>query len=200
MSVRPFGEGGPYEDYQASDPVLFALSGMLALSRLTGRPPVLPPGRIAYDVGGVMAAYIALVGLWNRLETGGGHHFQLSLHEAMVQAGDAVLPVAEQLGPGGPLSYPTYRCTDGFVRLVLLLPRHTQAMLAWLDEGREGGALDEPNRGGAGRRVPAVLRRARSGVRGGRGAATRHPARAGAQPAGRPRRRATARRWCVRRR
>ena len=145
VSVRAFGEGGPYEDYQASDPVLFALSGMLALSRLAGRPPVLPPGRIAYDVGGVMAAYTALVGLWNRLETGDGHHFQLSLHEAMVQAGDAVLPVAEQLGPGGPLSYPTYRCTDGFVRLVLLLPRHTQAMLAWLSEGREDGPVDPAN-------------------------------------------------------
>ena len=145
VSVRPFGEAGPYAGYQASDPVLFALSGMLSLSRLTGRPPLPPPGRIAYDVGGAIAAYIALVGLWNRLETGGGHHFHVSLHEAMVQAGDAVLPVAEQLGPRGPISYPTYRCTDGFVRIVLLLPRHTEAMLAWLDEGREGGPLDRAN-------------------------------------------------------
>ena len=142
VSVQPFGEPGPYSGYQASDPVLFALSGMLSLSRIAGRPPLLPPGRIAYDVGGVMAAYLALVGLWNRMDTGDGQHFQLSLHEAMVQAADAVLPVAEQLGPRGPISYPTYRCTDGFVRIVLLLPRHTEAMLAWLDEGREGGPLD----------------------------------------------------------
>ena len=145
VSVRPFGEAGPYAGYQASDPVLFALSGMLSLSRLTGRPPLPPPGRIAYDVGGAIAAYTALVGLWDRLETGRGHRFQVSLHEAMVQAGDAVLPVAEQLGPGGPLSYPTYRCTDGFVRLVLLLPRHTEAMLAWLGEDREDGPPDPAN-------------------------------------------------------
>ena len=193
VSVRPFGEAGPYAGYQASDPVLFALSGMLSLSRLTGRPPLPPPGRIAYDVGGAIAAYIALVGLWNRLETGGGHHFHVSLHEAMVQAGDAVLPVAEQLGPRGPISYPTYRCTDGFVRIVLLLPRHTEAMLAWLDEGRDGGPLDRANAAEVGRRVPALLRRARRGVHGGRSATTRHPAGAGAHPAGRARRRATAR-------
>ena len=154
VSVRPFGEPGPYSGYQASDPVLFALSGMLSLSRITGRPPLLPPGRIAYDVGGVMAAYLALVGLWNRMGRGDGQHFQLSLHEAMVQAADAVLPVAEQLGPRGPISYPTYRCTDGFVRIVLLLPRHTEAMLAWLDEGRDGGPLrPRPTRAGGGRRV-----------------------------------------------
>jgi crotonobetainyl-CoA:carnitine CoA-transferase CaiB-like acyl-CoA transferase len=143
VSVTPFGHTGPYRDHAATAPVLFALSGLLALSRLPARPPLLPPGRMAYDIAAVMAAYAALVAVWHHLDSGDGGWLDLSMHEAMAQADDALLPVAEVVSRAGIRSYPVYRCTDGFVRLVLLTPRHSDAMLAWLDEERDVGAIDE---------------------------------------------------------
>jgi crotonobetainyl-CoA:carnitine CoA-transferase CaiB-like acyl-CoA transferase len=143
VSVTPFGHTGPYRDHAATSPVLFALSGLLSLSRLPDRPPLLPPGRMACDMGAVMAAYAALVAVWHRLSTGRGGYVELSIHEAMAQADDAVLPVAEVVSRAGIRTYPVYRCTDGFVRLVLLTPRHSDAMSAWLDEEQDAGAADD---------------------------------------------------------
>ena len=132
VSITPFGQTGPYRDHAATHPVLFALSGLLALSRLPDRPPLLPPGRMAYDIGGAMAAYLALVAVWRRLESGAGDHVEMPVHAAMVQAADAILPVADVVTRAGTRTYPVYRCRDGVVRLVLLTPRHSAAMSSWL--------------------------------------------------------------------
>ena len=48
--------------------------GQLPLCRLPGRPPLLPPGQLAFEVASAMAAYAALVAVWNRAVTGAGDH------------------------------------------------------------------------------------------------------------------------------
>src|SRR5579863_4802710 len=56
-SITPFGLTGPYRDYAATDAVLVAMSGLLFRSGVPGKPPLLPPGAMAYDIGGTTAAF-----------------------------------------------------------------------------------------------------------------------------------------------
>ena len=92
---------------------MYALCGQLPICRLPGRPPLLPPGQLAFEVASAMAAYSALVAVWNRAVTGRGDHLDLSIHEAMIQtidtqvAGASVrraapdLPVTSAVSTGG---------------------------------------------------------------------------------------------------
>ena len=48
LSITPFGQSGPYRDYDADDTVLAALGGMLYVNGSAGRRPVRPLGLQAY--------------------------------------------------------------------------------------------------------------------------------------------------------
>ena len=49
---------------------LRAVAASCPLCRLPGRPPLLPPGQLAFEVAAAMAAYVALVAVWNRAVIG----------------------------------------------------------------------------------------------------------------------------------
>ncbi|HEX9506712.1 MAG TPA: CoA transferase, partial [Acidimicrobiia bacterium] len=70
VTISPFGTTGPYAGRVASDPVLLAMSGILHRARPPGGQPLLPPGRMASEAAGAMAAYLALVSVWRRATTG----------------------------------------------------------------------------------------------------------------------------------
>lgn len=82
--VLPFGRGGPYERYAATDTVLQALGGHLYLNGDVDRPPVrisLPVGLIQ---GGVEAASAALMAHWHALKTGEGQRVDVSVQACIV--------------------------------------------------------------------------------------------------------------------
>lgn len=82
--VLPFGRGGPYERYPATDTVLQALGGHLYLNGDVDRPPVrisLPVGLIQ---GGVEAASVALMAYWHALKTGEGQRVDVSVQACIV--------------------------------------------------------------------------------------------------------------------
>ncbi len=82
--VLPFGRGGPYERYPATDTVLQALGGHLYLNGDVDRPPVrisLPVGLIQ---GGVEAASAALMAHWHALKTGEGQRVDVSVQACIV--------------------------------------------------------------------------------------------------------------------
>jgi crotonobetainyl-CoA:carnitine CoA-transferase CaiB-like acyl-CoA transferase len=143
VSVTDFGHSGPYRDYVGSDPVLVALSGMLFRAGVPALPPVLPPGNLAYDVAGVMAAFAALTGLWHRLRTGSGAHIDLSVMEACAQTTDwgltsysfirRVGSYAELRDGGGPI-YNIYPCKDGYVRASVVTKREWHRIREWLGD------------------------------------------------------------------
>ena len=58
LAVSDFGKDTRFTDWQASDPVLHALSGILSRSGIRGRAPLLPPGRLAYECAATQAAFI----------------------------------------------------------------------------------------------------------------------------------------------
>ena len=145
VSVTDFGHTGPYRDYVGSDPVLVALSGMLFRAGIPELPPVLPPGNLAYDISGVMAAFAALTGLWHRLRRGSGAHVDLSVMEACAQTTDWGLTsfsfirqfgagaYAEVRNGGGPI-YNIYPCKDGFVRASVVTKREWHRIREWLGD------------------------------------------------------------------
>ena len=143
-SITAFGLTGPYRDYAATDAVLVAMSGLLFRSGVPGKPPLLPPGAIAYDIASTTAAFATLAALWDRTKTGRGQHLDVSVMEAAAQTSDWAMPnfsAAKARGgsyyeirTGSPPVYTMYPCADGYVRLIIVHPGHWRAMRAWLGE------------------------------------------------------------------
>ena len=137
VSLSPFGPSGPYHQFAVTHPVVYALSGQLQLCRLAGREPLLPPGQPAFEVASSMAAYLALVALWNRAVNGIGDHIELSMHEALIQtidtavAGASVRDVVRD-SPGQPRAgHPAFRTRDGLVRPLVVSAHQWRALRDW---------------------------------------------------------------------
>ena len=92
-----------------------------------------------------MAAYSALVAVWNRAATGRGDHLDLSIHEAMIQtidtqvAGASVrraapaLPVTSAVATGG-FGHPAFPTADGLVRPLVVSSRQWVALREWVGD------------------------------------------------------------------
>ena len=142
-SITDFGLTGPYRDYVATDPVMVAMAWMLFRAGVPERPPVLPPGSLAYDIAGVSGAFASLTGLLQRLRTGRGLHIDLSVMESVAQTTDwglASSSVISQMGSysqirsGGGQIYPIVACKDGWVRPSIVTKAEWRKMRAWLGE------------------------------------------------------------------
>jgi len=143
-AISDFGRTGPYRDHVATDDVMVAMSGMLARSGVPGRPPLLPPGSLAYDVASTTAAFFSLAAVWQRRTTGRGQCLDVSVMQAVAQITDWSLAnyshieasggAYGQVRSGSGPVYPLYPCADGYVRLIILSPRQWRAMRAWLGE------------------------------------------------------------------
>ena len=157
MTVSMFGRGNSYEAWQATDPVLHALTGELSRSGLEGREPLLPPGQLALQCAMAQAAYVGMSALYAAQVTGQGDHLDVSILDAAVQAldpgygisGSATLGrAARHLPPGRPVKgfqYPILPCADGNVRLCLLAPRQWQNMFRWMGEPEEFASREYDN-------------------------------------------------------
>jgi crotonobetainyl-CoA:carnitine CoA-transferase CaiB-like acyl-CoA transferase len=142
ISITDFGHFGPYRDWVATDATLEAIGGEQFKAGVAGKPPLLPPGALAYDIAGVMGCFAALTALLQRFRTGYGQAIDLSVLEALAQTTDwsfsnATYTKAKGQAPfemrmgSGPM-YKIYACKGGFVRLVILSPRQWRAMREWL--------------------------------------------------------------------
>lgn len=147
LSVTDFGTDGPYASWQATDPVLYALSTALSRTGPTTGTPVLPPIGLASGTAAVQAAWAALAAYYRRLRTGTGDYIDFSRFEAVLQSldppfgseGQAAVGIKKtsEIWRGRPRNqniYPIFACKDGHVRICLLSPRQWRAMHAWLGE------------------------------------------------------------------
>ena len=83
VQISPFGSDGPYADFEGSDLVVQALSGMLSLS---GRPQQMPlkvPGNVLTYGCGVSAFVAALAALYQRDGDGDGQLVEVACLEAV---------------------------------------------------------------------------------------------------------------------
>jgi crotonobetainyl-CoA:carnitine CoA-transferase CaiB-like acyl-CoA transferase len=135
-SITDFGQEGPYRDYQGTNMVGVAMGGMLHRAGIAARPPVLIPGQLAYDVAGIAGAFGTLLAFFKRLRTGAGQHIDVSAMDATAGLSDWSLPnfsLNPQLGHrAGSGIYTLYRCADGFIRMIILVPKHWRALMEWV--------------------------------------------------------------------
>ena len=86
-SVTPFGQDGPWRDYQTSDLLHLAAGGQMASSGydvedVPDAPPIAPGGGNAWHIASHYS-YIAIMGaLYHRDFTGEGQYIDVSVHEA----------------------------------------------------------------------------------------------------------------------
>jgi formyl-CoA transferase len=128
-SISAFGDSGPYAEKAGTDPVIQAMSGVMAITGEPGRSPVL----IGPPVGDFNAAVIAVQGillaLYHRQATGQGQEVRVSLLNASVfslgpRAAHPLL-FHEDLKPLGnrhPLIAPNeiFTTSDGFIHVSTL--------------------------------------------------------------------------------
>ncbi|MBW2241786.1 MAG: CoA transferase [Deltaproteobacteria bacterium] len=144
-SITDFGQDGPYAAYQGTNMVGVAMAGMLHRAGIAEKPPVMIPGSLAYDVAGIAGALGSLMALWKRMQSGVGQHIDVSAMDATAGLSDWSLPnyslnpnLGHRAGTG---IYTLYRCADGFIRMIILVPRHWRALKSWIGNPEE---LEDP--------------------------------------------------------
>jgi benzylsuccinate CoA-transferase BbsE subunit len=122
-SISPFGQTGPYRDFQTSDTVAQALGGMICVNGAADEPPLRALGLQAYHSAAFFAAIATMSALWTRDALGAGQWVDVSIQEAVAAAVEHVAPFYHQ-GLGvetrrGSLHWSRYfrvaRCRDGYV-------------------------------------------------------------------------------------
>jgi crotonobetainyl-CoA:carnitine CoA-transferase CaiB-like acyl-CoA transferase len=140
-SLTDHGRTGPYRDFEGTSTTAFAMGGMMHRSGAADRPPCQAPGHLAYDAAGICAAFPTLLAYYQRLKTGRGQHIDCSVQEAIVAMVDWSIPNGSIGGAvmprNGPGMYPLFKCKDGYVRMILLVPSHWRAALAWMGTPEE---------------------------------------------------------------
>ena len=90
-SVTPFGQSGPYRDFQATDIITCAMSGLMYHSGDSDREPLRNALDQSLYVAGANAAAATLVAVFARLASGEGQHVDVSVAECL--ASHLVQPV-----------------------------------------------------------------------------------------------------------
>ncbi|HVM63455.1 MAG TPA: CoA transferase [Acidimicrobiales bacterium] len=143
-AIAPYGLVGPWAGRRATDGVLATTGTITWKAGTPDREPLMPPASFVDDSTSVTFAFATLCALWQREPHGAGQLLDCSQNEAIANMSDWALannsvrqacgePVREVRAGSGPV-WPSLRCADGFVRVVILAPRQWRAMRAWLGE------------------------------------------------------------------
>lgn len=121
VSITPFGQTGPYRDFQAEDIVACAMSGLMYLSGDADKEPIRNALSQSEYVAGVNAAAASLIAIFHRMTTGAGQHIDVSIVECLtahlVQAASAYSYMGAVRGRRSPLSSGLEEimpCRDGY--------------------------------------------------------------------------------------
>jgi len=144
VSVSDFGRGNACSEWQATSPVLHALTSELSRSGTPGRDPLIPPGELPYQVAAAQAAVMTVSVFLDRLRTGQGCRIDFSVLDGAMQVLDPPFGMTGSASAGIPLSeqprgrpdeghrYPIIACADGYVRICVLSRRQWRGMFDWM--------------------------------------------------------------------
>ena len=82
-SIAPFGQTGPYHDFEATDIVTYALSGLMYHSGDSDQPPLRNVLDQSFYVAGANGAAATQIALFARLSSGEGQHVDVSAAECL---------------------------------------------------------------------------------------------------------------------
>lgn len=149
LSISEYGRDTDHSRWQATTPVLLALTSELSRSGVPGREPLLPPGELPYHVAAAQAVMITLSVFLDRLRTGQGDLIDFAILEGAAQALDPPFGSAGSAAAGVPVSaqqrnwdaerkrYPIIACKDGHIRICILAKRQWRGMFEWLGRPAE---------------------------------------------------------------
>jgi len=84
-SITPFGQDGPYKNFQASDLVCWSMGGFAYLTGDSDRPPVQVSFPQAYLAGANEATTATMVALYYREVSGKGQHVDVSIQASVAK-------------------------------------------------------------------------------------------------------------------
>lgn len=125
-SITPFGQTGPYADFEASDLVCLALGGLLYLGGYADGPPVQAGQQQAYVAGNLFGAVASLLAITSAENTGEGQHVDVSVQESVVMGLENAVQFQDLEGrvrrrTGGRqwrAGAGVFPCADGYVYLL----------------------------------------------------------------------------------
>ena len=153
--ILPFGLTGPKRGWQSSNLIAWAASGILYTTGFTDRAPVAPaaPVQLICHAAGASALAGTLLALRSRRLTGNSQNIEVSMQEAALAiAPETGVPMLlddrvhrQRTGNRRDLGRPfgLYPCKDGFVSLIVLMPRHWLAMAQWVAETTGNESITE---------------------------------------------------------
>jgi crotonobetainyl-CoA:carnitine CoA-transferase CaiB-like acyl-CoA transferase len=97
-SITPFGHSGPYRDFEATDIVACAVSGLMYHSGDSDREPLRNALDQSFYVAGANAAAATLAALFQRLTTGQGQHVDVSVVECLASHLVQAVPYYSYMG------------------------------------------------------------------------------------------------------
>lgn len=156
VAITPFGLTGPKRNWTSSNLVAWAASGVLYTTGFDDQPPVVPagPAQMGMYATSLNAAIGAVMGLRGRRLFGHGQLVDLSLAEACLAfSPETGVPVflddrvhRVRAGNRRTLSRPfgIYPCSDGYVSILVLMPRHWDAIAEWIHEVCDNESIIDP--------------------------------------------------------
>jgi benzylsuccinate CoA-transferase BbsE subunit len=154
-SLTPFGQTGPWRQYQSSDLLHLAAGGQMALcgydpEDVPDAPPIAPGGGNAWHIGSHYAYMAILAAVYYRDMSGAGQYIDVSIHEACALTTEAAVPIFVYTGRDGqrqtgrhatPDPTPPTQVTTaegGWVNLTRAgfnaTPQRLQKLAAWMDQ------------------------------------------------------------------
>lgn len=85
-SITPFGQSGPYAQYECSDLVALAMGGFLSLGGYPDSQPIAAYGNQAYLAASQFAAVASMIALLSAADECRGTHIDVSIQECVVMA------------------------------------------------------------------------------------------------------------------
>lgn len=149
LSISDFGRDNDHRRWQATGPVLHALTSELSRSGIPGRAPLVPPADLPYRVAAAQAAVMTLSVFLDRLRTGNGGLIDFAVLDGALQALDPPFGSAGSASAGVAVSsqhrdwnaerqrYPIVACKDGHVRICILSKRQWHGMFALMGRPEE---------------------------------------------------------------
>ena len=121
-SITPFGQDGPYSQYQGEEIVNYAMGIIMSISGLQGREPLKHGGFQAQYEGGLNGAASTAMALFHQENTGQGQHIDVSITECVAStmlAPQTVYPFNggtqhRRRTQGGMFTHPM-PCSDGWI-------------------------------------------------------------------------------------
>ncbi len=92
-SISNFGQTGPYRDFEATESVYYALSGLMFSTGRPDREPIKLGANVIQYQAGIQGALHTMIALHGREIRGHGQHVDISIHEVQTGSIDRIMPM-----------------------------------------------------------------------------------------------------------